>query len=66
MGFNNHIIKTWCGNQHMSITEFAEKVGITKTHMFNIVWEKKSPSKKLALKIEKITNGEIKVSDLKK
>ena len=66
MGFNQHIIRTYCLNHNLPISKLAKQIGITKTHLFNIIWGKNFPSRGLALKIEEITNKEIKVSDLVK
>lgn len=37
----------------------ADKLGITITHLRMLLNGKASPSKKLAIKIEKVTNGEV-------
>ncbi len=66
MGFNQHIIRTYCLNHNLPISQFAKQISITKTHLFNIVWGKKYPSDTLALRIEEVTHGEIKASELKK
>jgi plasmid maintenance system antidote protein VapI len=66
MGFNNHVIRSYCLNKHISISEFAKRVGKSKTHIFNIIWGKSKSSDELALKIEEATNGEIKAIDLTK
>jgi plasmid maintenance system antidote protein VapI len=66
VGFNHHIIRTYCFNHQISVSEFAKLVGKSKTHIFNIIWGKSKTSDKLALKIEEVTNGEIKASELTK
>ena len=66
MGFNQHIIRTYCLNHNLPISKLAKQIGITKTHLFNIIWGKNYPSRGLALKIEEVTNGEVKALDLKK
>ena len=64
MGFNHHVIRTYCLNHHIPISKFAKQVGKSKTHIFNIIWGKQKVSPELSMRIEDITSGEIKASDL--
>ena len=50
----------------LSVKEFSETLGYSRTHLSAIVHGKFKPSKKLAQYIEKMTNGEVKVEDLMK
>ena len=64
MGFNNHIIRTYCYNIGIPIQRFAGQIGISKTHLFNYIDGKNNISKEVAEKIEKITNGELSAAEL--
>ena len=48
--------------QRMTIQEFADKVGYTRTHLSMIVNDKMNPSARLAKDIERLTNGEVEAS----
>jgi transcriptional regulator with XRE-family HTH domain len=50
----------------MTVKEFSELVDYSRTHLSAIVNEKLRPSPKLARRIEKETNGEVKAEDLLK
>ena len=64
MGFNNHIIRTYCHSINIPIKTFAEQIGISKTHLFNYIDGINNISSEVAEKIEKITNGELKAEEL--
>ena len=64
MGFNNHIIRTYCYSINTPIKSFAEQIGISKTHLFNYIDGKNNISVEVAETIEKITNGELKATEL--
>ena len=64
MGFNNHIIRTYCYNIGIPIQRFAGQIGISKTHLFNYIDGKNNISKEVAEKIEKITKGELSAAEL--
>ena len=59
MGFNNHIIRTYCYSINIPIKCFAEQIGISKTHLFNYIDGINNISPEVAEKIEKITKGEL-------
>ncbi len=48
----------------MTVKEFSELLDYSRTHLSAIVNEKLKPSPKLARRIEKETNGEVKAEDL--
>jgi plasmid maintenance system antidote protein VapI len=50
----------------MTVKEFSELVDYSRTHLSAIINEKLKPSPKLARRIEKETNGEVKAEDLLK
>ena len=53
--------------QHrMSVTDFSQLVDYSRTHLSAIVNGKLKPSPKLARRIEKETQGEVKAKDLLK
>lgn len=52
--------------KRISINAFAKSMDYSRTHMSAIVWKKANASRKLADKIEKFTEGEIKAEDLRK
>lgn len=64
MGFKNHIIRTYCYNLGMPITEFAKQINISKTHLFNYIDGKNNISDNVANKIEDITQGKLNSKDL--
>ncbi len=64
MGFNHHIVRTYCLNHHIPISKFAKQVGISKTHLFNYIDGKNNISKEVAEKIEKISKGELSAAEL--
>lgn len=57
MGFNNHIIRTYCYSINIPIKSFAEQIGISGTHLFNYIDGKNNISPAVAEKIEKISKG---------
>jgi plasmid maintenance system antidote protein VapI len=59
MGFNNHIIRTYCYSINIPIKSFAEQIGISGTHLFNYIDGKNNISPAVAEKIEKISKGEL-------
>lgn len=50
----------------MTVKEFSELVDYSRTHLSAIVNEKLKPSPKLARRIEKETNGEVKADEFLK
>ncbi|MHB1663939.1 MAG: YdaS family helix-turn-helix protein [bacterium] len=59
-----HILKIYSFEQNISITKLAEDLGISRSHIYNIIKYRVGLSPKLAKKIEEYTNGEIKAIDL--
>ncbi len=66
MGFNHHIVRTYCLNYHIPISKFAKQVGISKTHLFNYIDGRNNISEEVAEKIEKITNAELTATEILK
>ena len=64
MGFNNHIIRTYCYSINIPIKSFAKQIGISGTHLFNYIYGRNNISQAVAEKIEKITNGKLKAEEL--
>ena len=64
MGFNNHIIRTYCYSINIPIKSFAKQIGISGTHLFNYIDGKNNISKEVAEKIEKISKGELSAAEL--
>ena len=52
---NRKIIEMWFGGQGISRKEFAEKVGISYSHLTGIFVNKKKPSLKLVKRIQEVT-----------
>lgn len=61
---NIHILKKYCNEHKITSRILALDLGITEVHVYNIWGYKNIPSPKLAMKIEKYTNHEIKAIDL--
>lgn len=57
-------LKEWLFRNNTKITDFARQVEVDRTHINLIVLGKKTPSPKLAAKIEKATNGEVSLREL--
>lgn len=52
--------------QRISVTEFAQMLGCSRTHLSEIIHGKRIPGKWLAKDIERATNGEVKAEELLK
>ncbi|MCL4322581.1 MAG: helix-turn-helix domain-containing protein [Deltaproteobacteria bacterium] len=61
---NKHILKIYIFKQEISITELAKQLGISRSHLYNIIKCRVGISPRLAKKIEEYTHGEIKAMDL--
>ena len=61
---NKHILKIYLFEQEISVTEFAEQLDISRSHLYNIIKYRVGISTKLAEKIEEYTHGKIKKIDL--
>lgn len=57
-------LKEYLREQHIRYRTFAENLGITEQSLKNIVGGTSRPSLVLALKIEKLTDGQITPADL--
>ena len=58
------ILKEYIHNRGMKYKFFAERVGITYTALYGYIHKNRIPNKFVAMRIENITNGEIKASQL--
>jgi len=61
---NIHLIKIYSLSKKIPIRKMAKDLGVSTTHIQNIIAKKGNPSPKLAKKIEEYTNGEVKAIDL--
>ncbi len=50
--------------KEISATDFAKEIGFTRSYISNIANKKIKPGRKLALVIEKATNGNVTVKEL--
>ena len=50
--------------KEMNHSELAKKLGVTRSYLSQIVYEKNRPSVSLAKKIQEITNGYVTVTEL--
>lgn len=57
-------LKDYLHFNSVSRTKMAQDLGITREHMSRILSGKHYPSVKLAKKIELVTGGKVKISDL--
>jgi len=64
MGFNHHIIRSYCHSINIPIKEFAEQIGISKTHLFNYIDGKNNISEDVAKRIEALTQGKLNAEEL--
>jgi len=64
MGFNHHIIRSYCHSINIPIKEFAEQIGISKTHLFNYIDGKNNISETVAKRIEALTQGKLNTEEL--
>lgn len=61
---NKHILKIYCFKHDISITTLAKDLGVTRSHLYNVIKYIHGVSPGLAKKIEEYTNGEVKATDL--
>ncbi len=59
-------LRDYLSIHRLSVKEFSHAVDYSRTHLSAIVNGKLKPSPKLARRIEKETNGEVKAEDLLK
>jgi DNA-binding transcriptional regulator YdaS (Cro superfamily) len=59
-----HPIKKYCKAHNILIRDFAESVGRAAGYISQVIMGVRNPSAKLCLKIEEVTDGEIKGHDL--
>ncbi len=59
-----HILKIYSFEQDIPISKLAEQLGISRSHLYNIIKRRVGISPKLAKKIEEYTHGEVKAIDL--
>lgn len=57
-------IKTFRINNHLSVIKMAELVGVSRQHIYDLEKQRAYPSRKLAAKIQAITNNDIKASEI--
>jgi plasmid maintenance system antidote protein VapI len=57
-------LKLYLVSKKITVTEFANELGVSRNHLNGIVNERYKCGKSLAFKIEIKTGGEIKVEDL--
>ncbi len=57
-------LREYLFKKRISIKDFADTLGYSRTHLSLIVNDRASPSKRLALAIEKITKGEVTANEL--
>ena len=57
-------VKDYIEKHNISQTDFANKVGISKTHVNLIIKGKRIPSVSLAKQIEILTKGKIRASEI--
>ena len=62
----NMDLKDYLYLKRMTINEFSEWIGYSRTHISGIINGRLKPTKKLAQYIEKMTEGEVKAGDLMK
>lgn len=59
-------LKIYLIENHITIKEFAERIGYSRSQVSNIINGASRPSKRLIRTIEEATNGEVKAEDLLK
>ncbi len=57
-------LKTYIEKRGLTVPKLANKLNITKQHLYDILRGKAFPSRKLAAKIEDETEGAVKRTDL--
>lgn len=62
----NMDLKDYLYIKRMTINEFSELIGYSRNHISGIINGRLKPTKKLALYIEKMTEGEVKANELMK
>ena len=59
-------LKIYLVQNNITVTEFAERIGYSRSQISNIINGASNPSKRLAKAIEKATNGEVSADELLK
>ena len=59
------ILKEYIDSRGMKYKFFVDKIGITYNALYGYMYKNRIPDKFVAMRIEHITNGEIKAEDLK-
>jgi DNA-binding transcriptional regulator YdaS (Cro superfamily) len=59
-------LKVWLVRHKRKIKDFADELGITRTHLGEIMSGRRNISRSLAKFIELATNGDVKAEDLLK
>ena len=59
-------LKIYLIENHITIKDFAESIGYSRSQISNIINGASNPSKRLAETIEKATNGKVKFKELMK
>jgi DNA-binding transcriptional regulator YdaS (Cro superfamily) len=57
-------LREWLFRKKITQTKLAKEVGVSKQYMYLVCSNKHRVSSKLALKIEKFTNGEVTAEEL--
>ena len=57
-------LQNWLEEKRLSKTEFAKRIGITRHALYLYLKGKRQPRLDIALRIERVTNGEVTVEDL--
>ncbi len=54
----------WMENNNVNKSAFAQKLGISRTHLYEIMNQTAMASRKLAKQIQDATNGEVTIMEL--
>jgi DNA-binding transcriptional regulator YdaS (Cro superfamily) len=57
-------LREWLFRNHITVTDLAKKIGVSRSHLNGVVLQWRSPSSKLAKKISEATNGEVTINEL--
>jgi len=57
-------LRDWMYERGISQAKFAERLGITRSYLSALICKLKSPGKKVALAVEKETEGDISASSI--
>jgi DNA-binding XRE family transcriptional regulator len=57
-------LKEWLDKQLGTKKEFAEKIGVSRYTLYKYLNGEATPRLEIALRIQKVTNGEVRVEDL--